>query len=569
MSYKPRTLFRLIEEINQSLFLPHIQRPFIWSEEQMKRLYDSLMRNYPIQTFLFWRTRAEIKARHFMSIIDWDIPLSKLYEKNKSAEGIEKVFVLDGQQRIQSLYALFNGKIKAENGNADLEAYGDLTSGKAPGEDGIWHNLVFSLEPMSLPMYRLRDLSGRHSQKNAARIGNEVNEELDKFFDDTENERGARQDLVRENIGQLVSILREEKHFWIEELDGVANDYPYKRVLEIFVRVNSGGTKLDAADLMFAAMKEGWSDIEENVEEVVSMLNSIKLNFDKAVVLKCILVSLGNLAQLNPNDFSGPKGEKLLKAIQSNWDQLNGAFDQLRDFIANDLHLFGDKVVRSYNSFVPLFDYLFHNPKTKPKDIQLMIGYYYKSQLFNWYGRQTDGVINAMHGIVGKPCSSGFPLKEVKDYFGQNRRYDVELLSIHLMDHRLRFIILNLIYVSQFGTSPFNVRFRGNEPHIDHIYPKTPLQNQLGLLPEEINHLGNYRFVGSSENLRKRAELPREYFSRLKSEKVPIKNHLMLSEESEDPGLLHWDVDNYRNFRDRRLGAILKVASGTVNPEKN
>lgn len=59
MAYKPRSLFRLIEEINRDLFLPHIQRPFVWEEEQMFRLFDSLMRNYPIQTLLFWRTRDE------------------------------------------------------------------------------------------------------------------------------------------------------------------------------------------------------------------------------------------------------------------------------------------------------------------------------------------------------------------------------------------------------------------------------------------------------------------------------------------------------------------------------
>ena len=52
MSYKPRTFFRLIEEVNKGLFLPHIQRPFVWEEEQMLRLFDSLMRNYPIQTRL-------------------------------------------------------------------------------------------------------------------------------------------------------------------------------------------------------------------------------------------------------------------------------------------------------------------------------------------------------------------------------------------------------------------------------------------------------------------------------------------------------------------------------------
>jgi len=87
---------------------------------------------------------------------------------------------------------------------------------------------------------------------------------------ETEEERRLRQRRVRHNCSQLRSLLREENHFWVQELDGVADAFPYKKILDIFVRVNSGGTKLDAGDLMFAAMKEGWSEIEENVEEIAS-----------------------------------------------------------------------------------------------------------------------------------------------------------------------------------------------------------------------------------------------------------------------------------------------------------
>src|SRR5229473_1189849 len=116
MSYKPRSLFRLIEEINYSLFLPHIQRPFVWEEDQMRRLFDSLMRDYPIQTFLFWRTKDAIKVRKFMTNIDWDADLHLLYDSSKSSEGVEKTFVLDGQQRLQTLFALFNGTINDADG---------------------------------------------------------------------------------------------------------------------------------------------------------------------------------------------------------------------------------------------------------------------------------------------------------------------------------------------------------------------------------------------------------------------------------------------------------------------
>ena len=157
MSYKPRSLFSLIEEINHSLYLPHIQRPFVWEEEQMLRLFDSLMRNYPIQTLLFWRTKDEIKARKFMPQVDWDADLSDHYEPNVSKAGHEKVFVLDGQQRLQTLYAIFAGSITREGG-ARGEAYFDLSSGNKIDDAGLMFALKFSAAPIALPWYRVADL---------------------------------------------------------------------------------------------------------------------------------------------------------------------------------------------------------------------------------------------------------------------------------------------------------------------------------------------------------------------------------------------------------------------------
>ncbi len=95
MSYVPRSLFRLVEDMDSgSLLLPHIQRAFVWDEDQMVRLFDSLMRDYPIQTLLFWKTREQIRTRRFMTALEWDCDLSSLYDKAKSAEGVEKTFVL-------------------------------------------------------------------------------------------------------------------------------------------------------------------------------------------------------------------------------------------------------------------------------------------------------------------------------------------------------------------------------------------------------------------------------------------------------------------------------------------
>lgn len=565
MSYKPRSLFSLIEDIdNKRLFLPHIQRPFVWSDEQMRRLFDSLMRNYPIQTFLFWRTKDFIKVREFMPCVDWDIDLHDLYNDQKSSQGVEKVFVLDGQQRLQTLYALFNGQIAGDSPAAKRDAFVDLTAGESPNEDGLIFDIRFSSEPIGMPHYRLRDLMGKDSSKNAEEIAEGVNEKLDSAHPEESEQKKEREKRVRRNCTQIRALLKEEHFFWVQQLDGVADLYPYKTILDIFVRVNSGGTKLDAGDLMFAAMKEGWADVEERVEDVAEMLSGSKLDIDKSFVLKCLVVAHDQEAELSPEKFSSTSGKDLLGRIETQWQAAEEAFQQLRDFIENELRLFSPKVIRSYGSFIPLFDYLFRHPKPDAANRALMSAYYYKAQLFNWFARGTDGTLNTLHRVISRANGDAFPLADIVASF--SARYDTHLNAGHLSASRLRTILLNLLYVETFGTSPFNVRFKGNEPHADHIYPQSPLRTKLGLAASEINDIGNFRLVGASDNLRKRAEMPADYFARLKKSGVPIENHLLLPEFAADPALLKFDAETYKDFRKRRHDEIFRILKRVIDP---
>jgi hypothetical protein len=566
MSYKAKTLFGLIEDINKSLFLPHIQRPFVWEEDQMLKLFDSLMRNYPIQTLLFWRTKDQIKARRFLEKIIWDADLSDSYEEKISQLGHEKVFVLDGQQRLQTLFAIFAGAIEQSDGQR-AEAYFDLTSGDTVDTNGFNYSLKFSSVSLPLPWYRIADLLGTDSQKNSEELADRVNETMDQEGTSAGIiDQKPRQKRVRRNFAQLVSLLREEKHFWVQQLDGVANEYPYKVVLDIFVRVNSGGTKLNASDLMFAAMKEGWDEIEEAIEDTAELLNTTNLDFDKTFPLKCLLVVHGRGAETSPEKFTGEDGKILLSTMKNQWDRAEQAFQELRDFLKNDLKVYADKVVRSYNSFIPLFDFLYFNPKPTEAARALMRGYYYKAQLFGWYSQSTDGIINVLHGVLGRSLGGHFPMNEVKNVF-KNRGQSTELRKNDLDQTRLRFLLLNLVYVDQMGVSPFDVKFKGNEPHIDHIYPRHASLTKLQLSSHEVNTIGNYRFVGATDNIRKRGEFPASYFTRLKVTNGAIDKHLLVTDYSDEPMKLSFDVATYRDFRDRRAERIWKICDCNVNPE--
>lgn len=533
----------------------------------MARLFDSLMRNYPIQTFLLWRTKEGIRARRFMPSIDPDADLSTFYDSARSAPGVEKVFVLDGQQRLQTLHCVFRGGIRSDNATVS-EAYFDVTAGDAPADDaGSLYQLRFSSEKLGLPYFRVRDLSERFAASNPLAAADELNDTLSATQEETSEAKKAREHRVRNNIVQLHSLLHHDKFFWADELDGVASPYPYRRILEIFVRVNSGGTKLTAGDLMFAAMKEGWDDIEERVEQTVDLLNGGRLSIDADFVLKALLLAHGEGAEVQTEKFYGPRGESLLHKIEADWDRAEQAFKELRDFMVQHLRLSADRLIRSYNALIPLFDFLFHNPKPPEGSRVAMGAYYHKAQLFGWFSSQTDATLNVLHGILGRTLGGLFPTVEIKGYFKNTRAAQTELLPDHLLDARLRPILLNIVYYDKWGASPFDVAFKGNEPHVDHIYPQYMLRSRLDCLGAKINDIGNLRFVGATDNIRKRAELPASYFARLKAQGVPIDRHLLVEEFATDPSRLTFDEATFDRFRSLRREAIWASVRRVVDPE--
>ena len=93
-------------EENGGFWLPKIQRPFVWREEQIEKLFDSVMRDYPISTLLAWGTKSNMKYRRFIKDYKKGINLYEQYEGNNNKA---KYLVLDGQQRLQSFYIGLKG----------------------------------------------------------------------------------------------------------------------------------------------------------------------------------------------------------------------------------------------------------------------------------------------------------------------------------------------------------------------------------------------------------------------------------------------------------------------------
>ncbi len=116
MKNQKETIRKMVTYLNNEekyggFWLPNIQRNFVWTEEQIERLFDSIMREYPISTLLVWRTKAKVKCRKFIDCYKKKLKLSDFYVPESEQT---KLLVLDGQQRLQSLFIGLKGSYETK-----------------------------------------------------------------------------------------------------------------------------------------------------------------------------------------------------------------------------------------------------------------------------------------------------------------------------------------------------------------------------------------------------------------------------------------------------------------------
>ena len=107
---------KIINYINNSIeqggfWLPNIQRHFVWSTDQIIKLFDSIMREYPVGTLMIWKTNEKIRCRRFISNYKENMSITNTYE---TPNDNQKMLVLDGQQRLQSMYIALKGSYEGE-----------------------------------------------------------------------------------------------------------------------------------------------------------------------------------------------------------------------------------------------------------------------------------------------------------------------------------------------------------------------------------------------------------------------------------------------------------------------
>ena len=318
--------------------LPSIQREFVWDTDQIETLFDSLMRDYPINTFLFWKVdKNKIDDFQFYEFLknyhEKDNRHNRKVELNDEEDVIA---ILDGQQRMTSIYVALMGTYASKipyyhwdsphafpkkklylnllKPSAELEVEYDfkfLTDAEAqPGESSFWFECskILTFPDISKAMEYMMEHGLTDTSKFPKESTTFALKTLNEFFN------------VVHQKGTISYYLEEG-----EELD---------KVLQIFIRINSGGTTLSYSDLLLSIATAQWKDKDarEVIHEFVDEINQIGdgFAFNKDIVLKSCLVLADFDVKFKVDNFT----KENMKVIERNWDKTSVAMRAAIELVA-------------------------------------------------------------------------------------------------------------------------------------------------------------------------------------------------------------------------------------------
>ncbi|MDF1722046.1 MAG: DUF262 domain-containing HNH endonuclease family protein [Minwuia sp.] len=531
MSYSSATIVAIVDQINRSYFLPAIQRPYVWEPDQIVALFDSLLKGYPISSFLFWELQPENTRNWEIYKFFEHFRYGDVHNEQADADGRDVTLVLDGQQRLTSLLIGLRGSytVKLKHKRWDNPAawvqhrlYLDIfkdpgTEDQEDREDfGITYGLKFSARQ---PENSLTHCWFKVGQILDFRDEDEFDRFKDELLDDLPGEVTRQQErIARRNLERLYRTIWKDDviAFYTEK------NQSYDRVLDIFIRANDGGSKLSKSDLLLSMITSKWDGVNAR-DEIYSFVERLNNDLDRKndlnkdfVMRSCLVISdLDHVYKVN--NFTTDS----LAVIQRKWPEIKHAVETTVRLI-NRFGIDRDTLT-SMNALLPIAYYVSRLGQTRldgstpfearnRESIRLwLLG----ALLNNVFGGNSDQTIGIARALVrdGMGHSSDFPFMELSEGLQKRRGRTVAFDSNNtdaLLDtrygQRTCFLGLSTIYDEHnWGSAIY---------HIDHIIPRSlgARKNLQRLeLPEPrieeilqcVDRIGNLQLLPGRENSEK------------------------------------------------------------------
>jgi hypothetical protein len=366
-----------------------------------------------------------------------------------------------------------------------------------------------------------------------------------------------------------------------QELDGIESPDAYKvdDIVEIFIRANSGGTKLGKSDLLFSLLAASWEDADGEMEDLLEDLNKEGFAFDRDFVLKASLCVLGKGARYEVGKF---RDGRTKEQIIEKWAEISASIKAVRDFVVSKTYIRSDKAMPSYQALIPLIYFRYHFPSKFAIDAIDLREYLLRSLINGVFSGSPDNLIDKI--VRNIEDLKDFVLNEVFAVMeADGRRLEITRDKIFGQHYGSREI--HLLFSLLYKDFNYNPALDKNCPQIDHIFPQSLLKsvrdvnpesgrrNVLRYRQEQRDQIANCMLITAAENgfLGKCDQAPEQWFSlsRLKTEDAQeeyLSRHLI----PKNPEL--WKLENFDKFIEARKELIAarfsRMLPGDLRREK-
>lgn len=566
----PINIQQAIYRIQENEYLlPAFQREFVWSSEQIEKLFDSLMRGYPISSMLFWKVRGATRTDfRFYKFLTSYIQIHKTHNNHIRTDNLNDFHaILDGQQRLTSLYIGLCGsyayrlyrhsKKNSEQNFPSRTLYLNISK-KYTEDDETDMEYIFSFLPTSETN---EDDLFTNSNGIWFKVGRILSlhkgeYDLDDFTKEHQIEKASKKILRK-----LDRIIHNENLINYYEEDEQDPD----KAVNIFVRINSGGTHLSFSDILLSIAVANWQkkDARTEISGLVDAINSTSFTINKDYVLKSFLFLFHKEVRTKINSFNNGFIEK----IEDNWESIRDAINSVFDLMQS--YGLTGHTLTTYNATLPILYYLYHKgiwkdfaTKTQYKEDRKAI----KKWLFTilirrTFGGQSDTVLTQArraftNDVEKNKCENIniFPskevLREIKKIVDVGDDY-LEDLLLTQKDNRYSFSILAMLYP--------DLDYKNNNFHIDHLHPAARYEelsdeNKAKHEWKVYNSILNLQMLDSNENMSK-SDMPLNDWVEKMSAESGNKNSFLNTHIIPN---LNLGISNFSDFIEKRKEILLK-----------
>ena len=508
---------------NGYMALPEFQRGYVWNRDQVRRLMDSLYRRHPVGSLLVWAT--ESKGAQYRG-------------EGQLAPGVVKL-LLDGQQRMTTVYGIVRGKPpQFFDGNAS-----------------VFTGLYFNVGTEEFRFYQPTRMNDDPLWINVTKLMQEGIGPFLRTLGD-ELQAGAKITEYLNRLNAIHSIQSLEMH--VEEVTGV--DKSIDVVVDIFNRVNSGGTKLSKGDLALAKICAEWSGAREAMKRSIERWMQSGYRFTIDWLLRNVnAVTTGEASFGALHDISA-------EAFEEGLDKSVDIVDRLLDMVDGRLGLDHHQVLFGAYAFPVMARYISVRNGKLPdaEERDALLYWYVQSAMWGRFSGATETVLNRDLGCIEGDDGD---IRRLVERVGVERGdlrvrpEHFESWSIGARFYPMLYLLTRTGHAMDWATGlPLKKGLLGRRRRLEchHIFPKARLYKN-GYGRSEVNALANFCFLTQEANLAISAKEPERYFEEveanfqgaLASQWIPMDRAL-------------WKIENYREFLNERRALLANAANALL-----